>query len=123
MSDLGNRILIVDDAMFMRKMLSAIVEKAGYRVVGEAGNGIEAVEEYQRLMPDLVTLDITMPDMDGLEATKAICKIHPAAKIIMVSAMGHRDFVLNAISAGAKDFVVKPFDAARVIEIIKKVIS
>ena len=119
---MAKRILIVDDSMFMRKVLCSILEKAGYEVVGEAGNGQVAVEEYPRLMPDVVTMDITMPEMDGLEATKVIYRAYPSAKIIMVSATGQKDMVIGAIMAGAKDFIAKPFDVLKVIEIIRKVI-
>ncbi|WP_138202705.1 response regulator [Haloimpatiens lingqiaonensis] len=117
------KVLIVDDAAFMRMMIKDILEKNGYEVVGEANNGIKAVELYKSEKPDVVTMDITMPDMDGIEAVKAIKNIDPAAKIIMCSAMGQQTMVMDAIKAGAKDFIVKPFQADRVLEAIKKVLG
>ncbi|MCT8976147.1 response regulator [Clostridium sp. CX1] len=118
-----SKILIVDDAAFMRMMIKDILEKNGYEVVGEANNGIKAVELYKKEKPDVVTMDITMPDMDGIEAVKAIKAFDPAAKIIMCSAMGQQTMVMDAIKAGARDFIVKPFQPDRVLEAIKKVIG
>lgn len=115
------RVLIVDDAAFMRMMIKDILEKNGYDVVAEANNGIKAVEMYKREKPDIVTMDITMPDMDGIEAVKAIREFDPKAKIIMCSAMGQQSMVMDAIRAGAKDFVVKPFQPDRVLEAISKI--
>jgi two-component system, chemotaxis family, chemotaxis protein CheY len=115
------RVLIVDDAAFMRMMIKDILEKNGYDVVAEANNGIKAVEMYKREKPDVVTMDITMPDMDGIEAVKAIREFDPKAKIIMCSAMGQQSMVMDAIRAGAKDFVVKPFQPDRVLEAISKI--
>lgn len=120
---MSSKVLIVDDAAFMRMMIKDILEKNGYEVVGEANNGIKAVEMYKAEKPDVVTMDITMPDMDGIEAVKAIKNINPAAKIIMCSAMGQQTMVMDAIKAGAKDFIVKPFQADRVLEAIKKVLG
>jgi two-component system chemotaxis response regulator CheY len=117
------RVLIVDDAAFMRMMIKDILEKNGYDVVAEANNGIKAVEMYKREKPDVVTMDITMPDMDGIEAVKAIREFDPDAKIIMCSAMGQQSMVMDAIRAGAKDFVVKPFQPDRVLEAIGKLSS
>ena len=120
------KVLIVDDALFMRKMLSDILKKEGIEVCGEAENGKEAIDKYQQLKPDLVTMDIVMPKMeeiDGVAAVKEIMKIDPQAKIIMVSAMGQHSLVVEAIQAGAKDFVTKPFQPSRVIEAIKRVLS
>ena len=120
------RVLIVDDALFMRKMLSDILKKEGIEVCGEAENGKDAVEKYQQLKPDLVTMDIVMPKMeeiDGVAAVKEIMKIDPQAKIIMVSAMGQHSLVVEAIQAGAKDFITKPFQPSRVIEAIKRVVG
>lgn len=117
------RILIVDDAAFMRMMLKDILTKNGIEVVGEAANGIEAVEKYQELKPDIVTMDITMPEKDGITAVKEIRAADPQAKIIMCSAMGQQPMVLEAIQSGAKDFVVKPFQADRVLESINKVLG
>lgn len=114
-------ILIVDDAAFMRMKLKDILEKNGFSVVGEAQNGIEAVQLYQEVKPDLVTMDITMPEMDGIEALKKIKEVNPEAKIIMCSAMGQQGMVMDAIRAGAIDFIVKPFDTTRVIKSISKV--
>ncbi|ABR30792.1 chemotaxis protein CheY [Thermosipho melanesiensis] len=118
---MGKKILVVDDAAFMRMMLKDIITKAGHEVVGEAANGKEAVEKYKELKPDIVTMDITMPEMNGIEAIKEIKKIDPNATIIVCSAMGQQAMVIEAIQAGAKDFIVKPFQAARVIEAIQKV--
>ena len=115
------RVLIVDDAMFMRMMLKDILSKNGYEVVGEAANGREAIDKYIELRPDLVLLDITMPEMEGIEALKKIKMIDPKAKIIMCSAMGQQVMVIEAIQNGALDFVVKPFQQDRVIESLRKV--
>ncbi|MEK6266320.1 MAG: response regulator [Clostridium sp.] len=117
------KVLIVDDAAFMRMMIKDILEKNGFDVIGEANNGIKAVELYKVERPDIVTMDITMPDMDGIEAVKAIKAFDPTAKIIMCSAMGQQSMVMDAIRAGAKDFIVKPFQADRVLEAIKKVVG
>ncbi|MFH5183180.1 response regulator [Paenibacillus sp. TAB 01] len=117
---MANRILIVDDAAFMRMMIRDILSKNGYEVCGEANDGAQAIEKYKELKPDLTTMDITMPEMDGIAALKEIKKIDPNAKVIMCSAMGQQAMVIDAIQAGAKDFIVKPFQADRVIEAIKK---
>ena len=114
-------ILVVDDAAFMRMKLKDILEKNGYTVVGEAANGLEAVTMYQELKPDLVTMDITMPEMDGIDALKQIKASDAAAKVIMCSAMGQQGMVMDAIKAGAIDFIVKPFDTARVVKSLSKV--
>lgn len=120
---MANRILIVDDAAFMRMMIRDILSKNGYEVVGEAQDGAQAVEKYKELKPDLITMDITMPEMDGISALKEIKKIDGNAKVIMCSAMGQQAMVIDAIQAGAKDFIVKPFQADRVIEAIKKTLG
>ena len=117
------KVLIVDDAAFMRMMIKDILEKNGFEVVGEASNGIVAVDLYKKEKPDVVTMDITMPDMDGIEAVKAIKEFDPTAKVIMCSAMGQQSMVMDAIKAGAKDFIVKPFQADRVLEAINKVLG
>ena len=117
---MGNRILIVDDAAFMRMMIKDILEKNGYEVVGEAQDGAQAVEKFKELRPDLVTMDITMPEMDGIAALKKIREIDANAKVIMCSAMGQQAMVIDAIQAGAKDFIVKPFQADRVIEAVRR---
>ncbi len=117
------KILIVDDAVFMRMKLKDILEKNGYTVVGEAENGKEAFEKYQTTMPDLVTMDITMPEVDGLEALKMIKEYDSAAKVVMCSAMGQQGMVMDAIRAGALDFIVKPFDTDRVIKAVDKVLA
>ncbi len=119
------KILIVDDAMFMRRMLTDILKKDGFEICGEAENGKQAVEKYKELKPDAVTMDIIMPkidDIDGIGAVKEIIKIDPQAKIIMVSAMGQHSLVIEAIQSGAKDFIVKPFQPSRVIEAIKSIL-
>ena len=115
--------LVVDDAAFMRMMLKDILTKGGYDVVGEAADGNEAVAKYNELKPDLVTLDITMPNKDGLQALKEIRANDPNATCIMCSAMGQQAMVIDAIQAGAKDFVVKPFQPDRVLESIHKVLG
>lgn len=117
------KVLIVDDAAFMRMMIKDILTKNGFEVVGEASNGVKAVELYKKEKPDIVTMDITMPDMDGIEAVKAIKGIDANAKVIMCSAMGQQSMVMDAIRAGAKDFIVKPFQADRVLEAITKVLG
>ena len=117
---MGKSILICDDAAFMRMMLKDILVKEGYEVIGEAVNGADGVEKYNSLKPDLVTMDITMPEMDGIAALKAIKKCDPAAKVIMCSAMGQQAMVVESIQAGARDFIVKPFQKDRVVEAIKK---
>lgn len=120
---MGKQILICDDAAFMRMMLKDILVKEGYEVVGEAVNGADGVEKYNSLKPDLVTMDITMPEMDGIAALKAIRANDASAKVIMCSAMGQQAMVVESIQAGAKDFIVKPFQKDRVIEAIKKQIG
>ncbi|MFN6991615.1 MAG: chemotaxis protein CheY [Fervidobacterium sp.] len=117
------RVLVVDDAAFMRMMLKDILTKAGHEVVGEAANGVEAVEKYKELKPDVVTMDITMPEMNGIDAIKEIKKFDPNATVIVCSAMGQQAMVIEAIQAGAKDFIVKPFQAARVVEAVQKVLK
>lgn len=116
-------ILIVDDASFMRMMIKDILTKNGFEISGEADNGINAVEQYKELNPDLVIMDITMPEMDGIQAVKEIKEIDQEAKIIMCSAMGQQTMVIEAIQAGAKDFIVKPFQHDRVIEAVKKALN
>ncbi len=120
---MGNDILIVDDAAFMRMMIKDILTKGGFNVVGEAENGEIAVQKYQELKPDLVTMDITMPKMDGIQALKEIRAIDGNARVIMCSAMGQQAMVIEAIQSGARDFVVKPFQVDRVIESVKKALS
>lgn len=117
------KILIVDDAAFMRMMLKDILTKNGFEVVGEASNGLEAVEMYKTLSPDLVTMDITMPQCDGIEALKQIIAINAGANVVMCSAMGQQAMVIESIQSGAKDFIVKPFQPDRVLESIRKVLE
>lgn len=117
------KVLIVDDAAFMRMMVKDILTKNGFEVIGEACNGLKAVEMYKQERPDVVTMDITMPEMDGIEAVKEIKVFDPTARVIMCSAMGQQSMVMDAIKAGAKDFIVKPFQADRVLEAINKVLG
>ena len=117
------RVLVVDDAAFMRMMVKDILTKNGYEVVGEAENGMKALEKYQELKPDLVTMDITMPEMDGISAVKEIKKVDPNAKIVMCSAMGQQAMVIEAFQAGARDFIVKPFQADRVLEAVRNAVG
>lgn len=116
-------VLVVDDAKFMRLTIGNILTKANHTVVGEAVNGKEAVALYREHQPDLVTMDITMPEMNGIEAVHEILRDYPKAKIIMCSAMGQQRLIVEAIEAGAKDFIVKPFDESRVIEAVKRVLG
>ena len=117
------KVLIVDDAAFMRMMIKDILQKNGFEGVGEASNGIEAVNLYKKEKPDVVTMDITMPDMDGIEAVKEIKAFDKEAKIIMYSAMGQQSVVMDAIKSGAKDFIVKPFQSDRVLKAKRKVVG
>jgi two-component system chemotaxis response regulator CheY len=114
------KVLITDDASFMRMMLRNILEKNGYEVIGEAVNGADAIEKYRILQPDFVTMDITMPEMNGIDAVKGIKAVNAQAKIIMVSAMGQQELIMDALKAGAKDFIVKPFNETRILESFAK---
>ena len=120
---MGKKILLVDDAAFMRKMIKDTLSKNGYTDIFEAVDGADAVEKYGEVGPDLVIMDITMPNMDGLQALKKIREAHPDAKIVMCTAMGQEGMVVDAIKSGAKDFIVKPFQADRVLEAVKKVVG
>ncbi|MZQ75134.1 MAG: response regulator [Peptoclostridium sp.] len=120
---MGKRILLVDDAAFMRMMIKDILTKNGYDIVGEAENGLKAVEKFKELVPELVIMDITMPEMDGIQAVKEIKAIDKDAKIIMCSAMGQQAMVIEAIQSGARDFIVKPFQADRILESVRKVLE
>lgn len=120
---MGKRILVCDDAAFMRMMLKDILVKNGYEIAGEAWNGVEGVGKYKKLKPDLVMMDITMPEMDGLEALKKIKKIDRKAKVIMCSSMGQQAMVAECIRSGAKDFIEKPFQVERVLEAVRKVLG
>ena len=120
---MAKNILICDDAAFMRMMIKDILTKNGYNVVGEAENGTKGVEKFNELKPDLVMMDITMPEMDGIQALKAIKAADANALVIMCSAMGQQAMVIESIQAGANDFIVKPFQADRVIEAVKKVVG
>ena len=120
---MAKNILICDDAAFMRMMIKDILTKNGYNIVGEAENGAKAVEKYNELKPDLVLMDITMPEMDGIEALKKIKASDPNASIIMCSAMAQQAMVIESIQSGAKDFIVKPFQADRVLEAVQKVVG
>ena len=120
---MAKNILICDDAAFMRMMIKDILTKNGYTVAGEAENGAKAVERYLELKPDLVMMDITMPEMDGIQALKKIKQADPGANVIMCSAMGQQAMVIEAIQSGAKDFIVKPFDKDRVLEAVKKAVG
>lgn len=115
------KILVVDDSLFMRQMLKNILPKDKFEIVGEATTGREALEKYSNLNPDLITMDITMPDMDGIAAVKEILKINSEAKIIMCSAMGQKPMIKEALEAGAKDFIIKPFDKEKAIKIIESI--
>jgi two-component system, chemotaxis family, chemotaxis protein CheY len=117
------RVLIADDASFMRQMIREIIEPEGHEIVGEATNGIEAVELFKELAPDLVTMDIVMPKRSGIDAVKRILADHPTACVVMCSALGQESLVMEALQAGAKDFIVKPFKPDSVIATVKKVLE
>ena len=120
---MSQTVLICDDAIFMRTMVADILQKAGFEVIGQAETGLQAIEKYKQLKPDLVTMDIVMPDMGGIDAVREIVKQDPDAKILMCSAMGQQALVVEAIQAGAKDFVVKPFQPSRVLEAVQRVLG
>jgi two-component system chemotaxis response regulator CheY len=120
---MSHRVLICDDAIFMRSMIRNILTGAGFDVVGEAENGVQAVDRYHELLPDLVTMDIVMPEMGGIDATREIVRMHPEAKVLICSAIGQQTLVIEAIQAGARDFVVKPFQPSHVLEAIQRVLA
>ena len=120
---MSQTVLICDDAIFMRTMVGDILTQAGFEVVGEAETGVQAVERYQQLKPDLVTMDIIMPEMGGIEAVKEITTFDPQARVLMCSAMGQQALVVEAVQAGAKDFVVKPFQPSRVLEAVQRILG
>ena len=122
MSSKNRTVLICDDALFMRTMVKDILQQAGFDIVGEAETGTEAVEKYRELKPALVTMDIVMPEMGGIDAVRAITQEDPNALILMCSAMGQQSLVVEAIQAGAKDFVLKPFQPSRVLEAVNRVL-
>ncbi len=116
-------VLVCDDAIFMRTMISDILQQSGYEIIGEAETGVQAIAKYKELRPDLVTMDIVMPDMGGIDAVREITRFDANARILMCSAMGQQALVVEAIQAGAKDFVVKPFQPSRVIEAVQRVLG
>ncbi|MBN1233039.1 MAG: response regulator [Candidatus Coatesbacteria bacterium] len=120
---MNNKVLIVDDAIFMRALLKDILTNGGYTVVAEASNGREAIEQYKKHKPVVVLMDIVMPDMDGIEAVKEIMKYDSNAKVIMCSALGQQPLVLEALNAGAKEFIIKPFQAEKVLSSINSILS
>jgi two-component system chemotaxis response regulator CheY len=120
---MSQTVLICDDAIFMRTMIGDILTQAGFRIVGEAENGVQAVQRYRELRPDIVTMDIVMPEMGGIDAVREILAEDPSAKVLMCSAMGQQALVIEAIQAGARDFVVKPFQPSRVLEAIQRVLG
>jgi two-component system chemotaxis response regulator CheY len=117
------KVLIVDDAIFMRNMLRNIFVESGFEIAGEASDGLEAVEQYKALSPDLTTMDIVMPERNGIEALKEIVRIDPEARVVICSALGQESLIIEAIEAGAKDFIIKPFKPARVIEVAQRVLG
>ncbi|HOV14330.1 MAG TPA: response regulator [Spirochaetota bacterium] len=120
---MGARVLIVDDLAFIKLIIRDTLEKTGFEVVGEASNGVEAVDMYKRLKPDIVLMDITMPRMDGIQALQEIMKSDTAAKVIMCSALGQQKLIIQSIQLGAKDFIVKPFKPERIVGAIKKALN
>ncbi len=117
------RVLVADDARFMREMIREIIEPEGFEVVGEAADGVQAVESYQELKPDLITMDIVMPRCSGLDAVRKILAVHPEARVVMVSALGQESLVKEAMEAGARDFIVKPFKPERVLATLRKAVT
>lgn len=120
---MAKRILVVDDAMFMRATVKRILEQAGYEIAGEAENGEMAIKQYAELKPDAVLMDITMPVMDGISAAKGILSSDPQAVVLMCTALGQQNLVIQAIQAGVKDYIIKPFTPTRVIEGVSKAIG
>jgi two-component system chemotaxis response regulator CheY len=120
---MSRKVLVVDDVAFVRKTLSDLLTQAGYQVVGEANDGTDAVAKYQQLRPDLVTMDVVMPQMSGIEATKKIMKLDKDARVIIISAMGQENLVMEAINVGAKDYVLKPFSAQDVLKTIERAMN
>ena len=120
---MSRKVLICDDAIFMRTMVGDILQQAGFEIVGEAESGVQAIEKYRALKPDLVTMDIVMPDMGGIDAVREITKLDPGARVLMCSAMGQQALVVEALQAGARDFVVKPFQPSRVLEAVERILS
>jgi two-component system chemotaxis response regulator CheY len=120
---MGKRVLICDDAMFTRTLINDILVKAGYEIVGEASNGLQAIEGYKEVNPDIVIMDLIMPDMGGIEAIKKIKELDPNAVVIVCSAMGQQALVMEALDAGAKDFIVKPFQPAQILDTLKKLLE
>lgn len=118
-----SKVLIVDDALFARRILKETLEKNGHEVIGQASNGLEAIEMYKQLKPDLVTMDLTMPDMDGINSIKHIKRFDSNAKIIMCSALGQEAKIIQSIKAGATDFIVKPFNEEKLIDSVNKITS
>ncbi len=123
MAKKGAKVLVTDDAIFMRRMLSDILKSGGYEVVAEAANGKESVDQYKKTKPDIVTMDIIMPEMGGIDAVKEIVGHDKKARILMVSAMGQQQLVVEAIQAGAKDFIVKPFESSRVLSALERILK
>jgi len=120
---LQRTVLVCDDSAFMRAMLGEILTQAGLEVVGEARSGLEAIQKFREQRPDLVTMDLLMPDMGGIDAVREIVSLDPAARVLMCSAMGQQSLVLEALQAGARDFVVKPFQPSRVLEAVERVLG
>ena len=118
---MGLKVLIADDALFMRNMLRDIFTRAGYQVVGEAANGVEAIDQYFELKPDLVTMDIVMPLKSGIEALQEIAGQDPLACVVMCSALGQESLVIEAVQSGAKDFIVKPFKEQQVLDVVRRI--
>lgn len=118
-----SKILIVDDSMFMRSILKNILEKEKYQIIGEANNGNECIEKYKELKPDLITIDMIMPEMNGIDTVRKLMQINSKIKVIMVSAMGQQVLIEEALKAGAKNFIIKPFQPEKVIETIKQVLQ
>ena len=120
---MAKRVLVVDDSALIRSNIRGILQREGFHVAGEAANGHEAVAQFKELRPDIVTMDVVMPEMDGIQATSAIVSDYPEAVIIMCSAMGQQALVVEAITAGARDFVIKPFQAARLVQAIERALE
>ena len=120
---MSENILIADDSVNMRVILKDILHRSGYTVVGEAGDGAEAVSMFDKLVTDAALIDLAMPKMDGLEALKAIKSAHADAKVVMICALGQQELVIDALRAGASDFIIKPFQAERVLEALKKTLK